>query len=85
MLTEVHVASLESWLRIDFKDKGSNPLTVGRESKLFINDELVEDLSIPEGVKKINNWAFSEYSSIRSVFYTGRCSRAGQSCIQFMR
>ncbi len=56
-LNAVHYrGTLAEWSRIDFKGLYANPLY--RAHRLFINNELVTQLVIPEGVDSVKNYAF---------------------------
>ena len=52
-LEEVHITDLEAWCKIDFQ---SSPTWYARH--LFLNEEEITDLVIPEGVKSISQDAF---------------------------
>ena len=70
-LNEVHISSIEAWCNIYFELSiianwpYSNPLYYAKN--LYLNGELVTDLIIPNGVKKIPNYAFHGCTSIKSV------------------
>ena len=55
-LKKVQINSLSSWCNIEFKDFYSNPLLNGAE--LYVNDELVKDLIIPEDITMIGKYTF---------------------------
>ena len=65
----VHISDISSWCNINFKDEKSNPLSISLSSyrNLYLNNELVTDLVIPDGVTKIKKYAFSGYSKLTSV------------------
>ena len=63
-LTSVTISDLAAWCRINFGDWG-NPLTAAHH--LFLNDEEVTDLVIPEGVTSIGDAAFSDCYGLTSV------------------
>ena len=56
-LTSVHISDLAAWCNIEFADSAANPLYYG--AKLYLNDNLVTDLVIPNGVESINSYAFT--------------------------
>ena len=56
-LESVHISDLIAWSNIEFADIAANPLCYG--AKLYLNDNLVTDLVIPNGVESINSYAFS--------------------------
>ena len=61
-LTNVYITNIESWLSIEFIHPSSNPLRNG--ANLYLNNELVTDLVIPEGVTSIGSSAFFGYSRL---------------------
>ncbi len=64
-LNEVHISDIASWCNISFRGYESNPLYYA--NKLYINNELVTNLTIPDTVTKINNYAFRSCTSLTSV------------------
>ena len=64
-LTSVYITDLEAWFNISFSSSYSNPLYYAK--KLYINDELVTNLVIPDGITSIGNYAFENCSSLTSV------------------
>lgn len=61
----INISSMESWCNIKFYNYGTNPLN--NMGSLYLNDELLEDIIIPDGVTKINDNAFSGYKFIKSI------------------
>ena len=61
----VHITDLESWCRITFATETSNPLYLGRA--LYLNGELIEELSIPEGIDKLGPYAFFFNAYVKSI------------------
>ncbi len=55
-LTEVRIKDMTAWCKIDFGDRESNPLY--NEAKLYLNNQLVKDLIIPDNVTSIGSYAF---------------------------
>ena len=64
-LTSVHISDLAKWCDISFDGRNANPLSFATE--LYLNDEKVKTLIIPEGVTSIKKYAFSGCSSLTSV------------------
>ena len=68
-LESVHLNDLKAWCEITFDytwiSYQSNPLTYAEG--LYVNDELVTELVIPEDVTRINNAAFYKCPGITSV------------------
>ena len=63
-LESVHIFDLEAWCRITFQD-GSNPLSYAHN--LYLENNLLKDVTIPNGLSKIEDYSFSGCSSITSV------------------
>lgn len=64
-LNMVHISDLTAWCNIKFDNMSSNPLYYAQN--LYLNDTLVTDLVIPEGVKSINDFAFNRCSCLTEV------------------
>ena len=74
-LTTVNVTSLESWLKIDFSSRYSNPIVYTH--RLFVDGVEVVDLVIPQNITEIKNIAFCGGSSINSVIFHNSLSSIG--------
>ena len=69
-LTAVHISSLEAWCRISFLGNmfphcSSNPLFYAKN--LYLNGNLVTELSIPEGVTSIGSYTFYNCNNLISI------------------
>ena len=64
-LTAVHIKDIASWCNIDFGDGYSNPLRYAKN--LYLNGELVTELTIPNTVTAIKYGAFYNYSNLTSI------------------
>ena len=64
-LKNVYINDISSWVLIKFSSLESNPLYYARN--LYLNNELVQDLTIPEGVTSIGNYAFYGCSSLTNI------------------
>lgn len=64
-LTGIHVTDLTKWCDINFEGDYANPLYYA--SKLYLNGNPVTELEIPNGVTKLNNYAFYGYGGLISV------------------
>ena len=63
-LKEVHVNDLAAWCRINFYGYLSNPLYYAK--KLYLDDELIDELVIPEGITDIKPYAFYNCTGIKN-------------------
>ena len=64
-LTAVHISDIAAWCNIKFFDYYSNPLYYAHS--LYLNGELVTQLTLPEGVTSIGELAFRGCSSLTSI------------------
>ena len=64
-LKRVNITDILAWCNISFKYWDSNPLYYAHN--LYLNDELVTDLIIPDGVTNIGDQAFYNCSGLISV------------------
>ena len=64
-LTSVHIFDLSAWCKISFEQNSSNPLYYAHH--LYLNDEEVLDLVIPEGATSIGDFAFEGCTNLASV------------------
>ncbi len=64
-LKKVYITDLTAWCNIDFKAGNANPLC--NEGGLYLDDELITNLIIPDAVTSIGDYAFYTYSSLVSI------------------
>ena len=64
-LTAVHISDIAAWCNIKFSDYFSNPLYYAHN--LYLNGELVKQLTIPDGVTSIGGYAFEGCSSLTAI------------------
>ena len=82
-LKKVYVSSIEDWCKIDFSysdsdaDADANPLSIGAD--LYVDNKLVTDVTIPDGVKSIGKYAFYGYSSLKSISFPSSIRSIGES------
>ena len=80
-LKKVYVSSIEDWCKIDFSYPDANPLSIGAD--LYVDNKLVTDVTIPDGVKSIGKYAFYEYSSLKSISFPSSIRSIGESAFYF--
>jgi len=69
-MNALYIEDIRAWCQIEFADPYANPLSIGYEPsnvKLYVNGELVENLVIPEGVTRINSFAFYENQAMKGT------------------
>ncbi len=64
-LENVYISSMENWCQINFAYESSNPLSNG--ANLYLNDELITNLTIPNSISSISPYAFFHCKSLKSV------------------
>ena len=65
LLKSVYITDIKAWASIDFDGSDANPLDSNTD--LYLNGELVTELTIPNGVTSIGDYAFEDYDSLISV------------------
>ena len=77
-LKRVNIESLSGWCNIDFDNQYANPLS-NRFSSLYLNNEKLSVIDIPEGVNEIKPYAFFGCRSIESVNVPGSVVKINES------
>ena len=78
-LEQVRISDLKAWCGIQFGGKDTNPLAMNDEVLLFVNDQPVIDMVIPEGTERISSIAFANYAALKSVTVAGSVKEIGSS------
>ena len=73
----VNITDIAKWCEISFSNYASNPLYYAHN--LYLNDSLVTDLAIPDGVTNIGNSAFSGCGALTSVTIPDGVTNIGKS------
>ena len=79
-LTSVYISDISAWCNISFDDSYSNPLSNG--CNLYLNNELVTDLTIPDSVTTIGFCAFYNCDSLTSVTIGDSVTTIGNSAFR---
>ena len=64
-LTGVYISDLKAWCEIEFGSNTSNPLCYAE--KLYLNNTLITELEIPDGVTAIGEYAFRNCTGLTTV------------------
>ena len=80
-ITSVYHPDLTAWCNIVFGEFESNPLYLG--SDLYISDNILESLVVPESITEINDSAFYGCSSIKSVYMHDEVTKIGANAFYF--
>lgn len=76
-LYTVHINDLSSWCSITFSNNFSNPLYNG--ARLFLNNKMLTELVIPEGITEIKSYAFWNYDGLTSVTMNDHITSIGNA------
>ena len=66
-LTDIHIDSIESWLAISYNNYSSHPNYYGSARHLYIGEQELTNVTIPEGVTSIPAYAFYRFNSLTSI------------------
>lgn len=74
-LHDVHIQDLAAWCRISFEDYTCSPLC--NAAALYVNGEQVVNLTIPDTITTINNYAFMHCTSLIGVTISDQVTSIG--------
>ena len=76
-LKEVHINDIAAWCNIDFEDCVANPMCYAHN--LYLNNELITELVIPDGVTSIGKEAFYDCEGLTSITIPNSVTSIGKS------
>jgi len=76
-LTSVHISDIAAWCEISFGNPASNPLQYAKH--LYLGEEEIKDLVIPNSVTNIGSYAFIYCSGLTSVTIPNSVTSIGNS------
>ena len=79
-LTSVHISDLAAWCNISFGNDKANPLFFAHH--LYLNDNEITDLVIPNSVTSIKNYAFYSCIGLASVNIPNSVTSIGDSAFE---
>ena len=79
-LNEVHISDLTAWCNISFGSSNANPLYYAK--KLYLNDELITELTIPNSVRNIRNYAFYNCGGLTSIEIPNSVTSIGNAAFE---
>ena len=74
-IEKVNIPTISDWLSVYFTSEFSNPVYLS--GALYVGDELLVDLVIPEGTEKINNYAFAGNTALETAYIPKSISDIG--------
>ncbi|MBQ5936821.1 MAG: leucine-rich repeat domain-containing protein [Bacteroidaceae bacterium] len=80
-LTEVHIKDMEAWCKITFGESHSNPLYYAKH--LYMNGQEIKDLTIPNSIATINNYAFYNCSDLKTITLPGSITSIGHDAFSW--
>ena len=79
-LKAVHISDLSAWCKIDFEDIYSNPLYYAKN--LYLNEEKITSLFIPEDITEIKNFAFCNCTGLTNITLPNSVTKIGDSAFR---
>ena len=79
-LTAVHITDLAAWCNISFGNNTANPLSCAHH--LYLNEQEITDIVIPDGVTSIGDYAFTNCSELTSITIPNSMTSIGYFAFQ---
>ena len=79
-LRSVHITDLSAWCKIDFEGYYANPLPYAK--RLFLNNSVVTNLTIPSDITEIKKYAFRNCTSLTSITIPDSVTSIGQEAFE---
>lgn len=79
-INKVHIENIAAWCGVKFGGRTSNPVNFSQN--LYVDDQLLTNLDIPEGVKAIGNYAFLNCRSIKTLTFHEGLESIGDNCFE---
>lgn len=78
---DINISSLEAWCNIDFENSASNPgsCTANGGASMYLNDEKIKNLVIPESVKVVKDFTFCCNWGLESITFNDGVERIGNA------
>lgn len=73
-LSKITITSIEHWLSMSFGDYFSCPTNNGK-AVLYINDDKIENITIPENIQNISRCKFYNYKALKSVKFSSSITK----------
>ena len=70
-----YLGQIEEWCNINFESDNSNPLFLAHN--LYINNTLITEVTIPEGITEIKNYTFIGSSSLKQITLPNNLTHIG--------
>lgn len=81
-LAAIHITNLVAWCHISFENMDACPLM---QRSLYLNDQEITNLIIPEGVTDISDFAFAGCSSFTSITLPKSATNIGYNAFRYCR
>ena len=75
-LTGIYISDIEAWCKIDFRNSYANPLYYAKN--LYLNNEKVTNLVIPNTVNEIKDYTFKDCTGLTSVTIPNSVTSIGE-------